>query len=98
MEDDRYQAVTLNVTKEQTTITAQSTEEGEGPEGIASKLNGGELRIGFNAQYIQDFLNVINSKEVLFSCKDANSQADLRPVTDETQLRIFGIRMPIRRD
>ncbi len=65
MADDRSQAVTLNVTKEQTTITAQSPDEGKGLEVIASKLNGDALRIGFNAQYIQDFLNVINSKEGL---------------------------------
>jgi len=98
MADDRSQAVTLNVTKEQTTITAQSPEEGEGLEVIASKLNGDELRIGFNAQYIQDFLSVINSKEVLFSFKDANSQAEFRPVTDETELRFFAIIMPMRVD
>src|SRR6266404_2688081 len=98
MADDRSQAVTLNVTKEQTTITAQSPDEGEGLEVIASKLNGDELRIGFNAQYIQDFLNVINSKEVLFSFKDANSQAEFRPVTDETELRFFAIIMPMRVD
>jgi DNA polymerase-3 subunit beta len=98
MADNRSYAVTLEINKEQTTITAQSPEEGEGLEVIASTLNGEDLRIGFNAQYVLDFLNVINSEQVLFTFKDGNCQTEFRPVTDETDLRFFTIIMPMRVD
>ena len=38
--------------------------------------------MGFNAQYLQDFLNVVSDGQVAFEFKDGNSQAQLRPLAD----------------
>jgi len=35
--------------------------------------------IGFNAQYLQEFLNVVGDAKVAFEFKDGNSQAQLKP-------------------
>jgi DNA polymerase-3 subunit beta len=35
--------------------------------------------IGFNAQYLQEFLNVIGDAKIAFEFKDGNSQAQLKP-------------------
>nr|MBA2503990.1 DNA polymerase III subunit beta [Pyrinomonadaceae bacterium] len=43
---------------------------------------GEEVQIGFNAQYLQDFLNVVGDGSVAVEFKDSNSQAQLKPAGD----------------
>jgi len=52
-------------------------------ETLDNRLCSRRLRLGFNAQYLQDFLNVVGSEKVAFEFKDGNSQAQLRPVSDD---------------
>ena len=63
-------------------ISSQNAEEGEASETIQTDYTGEETDIGFNAQYLQDFLNVIGDGKVAFEFKDGNSQAQLRPADD----------------
>ncbi len=65
--------------RSQLVISAQNAEEGEARETVQTDYNGEETDIGFNAQYLQDFLNVIGDGSVAFEFKDGNSQAQLRP-------------------
>lgn len=83
MADDRSHAIRLHLTKEQLLISSQNAEEGEARETVGTDFSGDETEIGFNAQYLQDFLNVVGSEQVQFEFKDGNSQAQLRPVTEE---------------
>jgi len=82
MADDRSHAIRFHLEKGQLVITSQTAEEGEARETLATEYEGDDLEIGFNAQYLQDFLNVIGPGQVAFEFKDANSQAQLRPVSD----------------
>jgi DNA polymerase-3 subunit beta len=83
MADDRSRAIRMHLTKEQLLISSQNAEEGEARETIATDFDGEETEIGFNAQYLLDFLNVVGSERVNFEFKDGNSQAQLRPVTED---------------
>jgi DNA polymerase III subunit beta len=83
MADDRSHAVRFHLSKEQLLISSQNAEEGEARETLGTDFAGEETEIGFNAQYLQDFLNVVGSEKVAFEFKDGNSQAQLRPVSDE---------------
>lgn len=83
MADDRSHAIRMHLAKEQLLISSQNAEEGEARETISTNFAGDETEIGFNAQYLQDFLNVVGSEQVNFEFKDGNSQAQLRPVTEE---------------
>ncbi|HJS23411.1 MAG TPA: DNA polymerase III subunit beta, partial [Pyrinomonadaceae bacterium] len=83
MADDRSHAIRMHLAKEQLLISSQNAEEGEARETLATNFDGDETEIGFNAQYLQDFLNVVGSEQVNFEFKDGNSQAQLRPVTEE---------------
>lgn len=83
MADDRSHAIRMHLAKEQLLISSQNAEEGEARETLTTNFNGDETEIGFNAQYLQDFLNVVGSEQVNFEFKDGNSQAQLRPVTEE---------------
>lgn len=82
MADDRSHAIRFHLSKEQLLISAQNSDEGEARETVETDYTGDDTDIGFNAQYLQDFLNVVRSEKVAFEFKDGNSQAQLRPVGD----------------
>jgi len=79
MADDRSHAIRFHLVPNQLQITSQNAEEGEARETVATDYAGDETEIGFNAQYLQDFLNVVGEGQVAFEFKDGNSQAQLRP-------------------
>lgn len=83
MADDRSHAIRFHLEPNQLVISSQNAEEGEARESVVTEYQGDEVEIGFNAQYLQDFLNVIGPGQVAFEFKDANSQAQLRPVSDD---------------
>ena len=82
MADDRSHAIRFHLVPNQLQISSQNAEEGEARETVATDYAGEEAEIGFNAQYLQDFLNVVGEGQVTFEFKDGNSQAQLRPSTD----------------
>ena len=53
------------------------------------------MEIGFNAQYLLDFLSVVGSDEVVLELRDAESQGLLRPAGDEQENYRYVI-MPMR--
>ena len=63
MADERTRSVRLTIKPNEIEIGAQSSEEGEADEKIAADYAGEEVTIGFNAQYLQEFLNVVGSTE-----------------------------------
>ncbi len=85
MADDRSHAIRFHLSKEQLLISSQNAEEGEARETVETDFAGDDTDIGFNAQYLQEFLNVVGSEKVTFEFKDGNSQAQLSPATDEKQ-------------
>jgi DNA polymerase-3 subunit beta len=82
MADDRSHAIRFHLVPNQLQISSQNAEEGEARETVATDYAGEEAEIGFNAQYLQDFLNVVGEGQVTFEFKDGNSQAQLRPSTE----------------
>ena len=83
MADDRSHAIRFQLQPGNLHISSQTAEEGEARETVATEYAGEETEIGFNAAYLQDFLNVVNDGSVTFEFKDANSQAQLRPTSDD---------------
>jgi DNA polymerase-3 subunit beta len=61
MADERTRSVKLQIKPNEIQISSQAAEEGEADEIISADYQGEEVQIGFNAQYLQDFLNVIGS-------------------------------------
>jgi DNA polymerase-3 subunit beta len=61
MADERTRSVRLTLRGNEIEIGAQSSEEGEANEKVAAQYSGDEITIGFNAQYLQDFLNVVSA-------------------------------------
>jgi len=82
MADERSHGVKVDLATGKLSITSQSADVGEAKEVIPLDYTGDNLSIGFNAQYVLDFLGVVGTDEVLFEFKDEQSPALLRPSGD----------------
>ena len=63
MADERTRSVRLTIKPNEIEIGAQSSEEGEAQERVTADYTGEEVSIGFNSQYLQDFLNIVGAGE-----------------------------------
>ena len=63
MADERTRSVRLTIRENEIEIGAQSSEEGEANEKVTAEYTGEEVQVGFNAQYLQEFLNVVGAGE-----------------------------------
>lgn len=63
MADERTRSVRMTIRAGEIEIGAQSSEEGEANEKVAAAYTGEEVSVGFNSQYLQDFLNVVGAGE-----------------------------------
>jgi len=83
MADERSHGVKFELSNNKLEITSQSTDVGESQEAIPVDYSGDKLTIGFNAQYLIDFLNVVGTGEVALEFKDEQSPVLMRPIGDE---------------
>ena len=93
--DQRSHAVKFVLAKEGVEISASSPEFGEAKEAIEKEFNGDPLAIGFNAQYLLDFLNAASEGPISFELKDEQSAGQLRPMAGEST-RYRYVVMPMR--
>jgi DNA polymerase III subunit beta len=93
--DERSRAVRLKLEKGELKLSASSTETGESEDSIETDYNGEPLTIGFNAQYITDFLKATGAGDVRLELKDAQSAGQLRPAEGEDYKYRY-IVMPMR--
>ncbi len=63
MADERNRSIRLTVREGEVELSAQSTEEGEGNEVVTADYSGEEIQLGFNWQYLQDFLNTVSADQ-----------------------------------
>jgi DNA polymerase-3 subunit beta len=93
--DERSRAVRLRLEKGELKISASSTETGESEDSIEIAYDGEPMAIGFNAQYLMDFIKATGSCEVKLELKDAQSAGQLRPAEGE-EYKYRYIVMPMR--
>lgn len=63
MADERTRSVKITIRAGEIEIGAQSSEEGEASEKVSADYTGEEVQIGFNSQYLQEFLNVVGATD-----------------------------------
>lgn len=93
--DERSRAVRLKLEKGELKLSASSTETGESEDSLETDYNGEPLTVGFNAQYILDFLKAIGPGDVRLELKDSQSAGQLRPA-DSEDYKYRYIVMPMR--
>ena len=94
--DERSRAMRLQVDKERVEFFCSSGEYGEAREVVDAQYQGEALQIGFNYQYLLDFLGVLGEGgRIRLELKDEQSAGQLRP-TDEETYRYRYVVMPMR--
>jgi DNA polymerase-3 subunit beta len=95
LSSERGRAVRIAVESGTLEVSASSPELGEAREALAIDYAGDGAEIGFNAQYLVDFLQAVGTEQVQLELKDAESQGVLRPV-GETEGEYRYVVMPMR--
>ena len=80
LSNERSRAVKFEIDKGKVEVTSSSSEFGEAREQLPVDYAGTAMTISFNAQYVLDFLNVVETDSVSLSLKDEVSQAVMKPV------------------
>src|ERR1700746_2153763 len=93
--DERSRAVRIKLEKGELKLSASSTESGESEDSLETNYNGDALTVGFNAQYITDFLRAAGNGDVRLELKDSQSAGQLRPADGE-DYNYPSIVMPMR--
>jgi DNA polymerase-3 subunit beta len=94
--DERSRAIRLQLDKDKMEIFSSSGDFGEAHETLEVQYPGQPLQIGFNYQYLLDFLSVVgDGGKVRLELKDEQSAGQLRPVEDKAW-RYRYVVMPMR--
>ena len=95
LSNERSRAVKVQIDKGKVEIASSSPEFGEAKEILMVDYAGAPVTICFNAQYVLDFLGVVETDSVSLDFKDEMSQAVLKPVGAEGYEYTYVI-MPMR--
>jgi DNA polymerase-3 subunit beta len=95
--DERSRAVKMRLEQNELKLVGQSTDSGESEETIETPYNYDPIIMGFNAEYIEEFLRAIGTTgEVRLEFKDAQSAGQLRPEDPDSPFKYRYIIMPMR--
>jgi DNA polymerase-3 subunit beta len=93
--DERSRAIRVRAGDGEVKVHSSVSETGESEESIPAPYDGPAVEIGFNAQYLLDFLRAVESKQVSFLFKDPHSAGELRPGGEKPENYRYVI-MPMR--
>ena len=93
--DERNRSIRLTVREGEIEVTAQSTEEGEGSEIVQAEYKGDDMTLGFNWQYLLEFLTNAATGDVELAADDA-SAVETTTETDGDKVRVREGRAPQR--
>src|ERR1700732_245892 len=95
--DERSGAIKIRLEQNELKLSSSSTDAGESEDTIETPYNYDPLVVGFNSQYLIDFLKAIgNSGEVRLEFKDAQSAGQMRPEDANEDVKYRYILMPMR--
>ena len=94
--DERSRAIRLQILNGELKVHSSISETGESEETIPVEYSGSDVEVGFNAQYLLDFLRTVEGSEIEFHFKDANSAGELRPHDGSAETVYRYVVMPMR--
>jgi len=95
LSDERSRTVRISLGKGILEVTASHSDLGEAHETLEVNYSKEELQVGFNYQYLLDFLTTADESQVNFEFKDSESAAQLRTVSG-TEYNYRYVVMPMR--
>ncbi|MBX2988110.1 MAG: DNA polymerase III subunit beta [Bdellovibrionaceae bacterium] len=93
MANEKSKAVLLNLSNGRMEISSNNPELGDAKDEIEVQYAGHDIKVGFNARYIQDILGAIQQDEIDFELNDQLSPGLMRPHADATYTCVI---MPMR--
>jgi DNA polymerase III subunit beta len=95
--DERSGAIKIRLEQNELKLSSSSTDSGESEDTIETPYNYDPLVVGFNSQYLIDFLKAIGTTgEVRLEFKDAQSAGQMRPEDGSDDVKYRYILMPMR--
>jgi len=95
--DERSGAIRLRLDKNEIRISSSSTETGESEDSIETTYQADPMVIGFNSQYLLDFLKAASAGDVRLEFKDPQSAGQLRPESNgDADFKYRYVVMPMR--
>jgi DNA polymerase-3 subunit beta len=95
--DERSGAIKIRLEQNELKLSSSSTDSGESEDTIETPYNYDPIVVGFNSQYLIDFLKAIgNTGEVRMEFKDAQSAGQMRPEDGSEDVKYRYILMPMR--
>jgi len=92
---EKSKGIKFELKKDELKMFSSNPEIGEARDRLEVEYQGKELEIGFNAQYLLDFLGTVTSEKVRFEVKDENSAVLIKPEPEEKGLYLY-ILMPMK--
>jgi len=92
---ERSRGIRFNIEPDQIKLYSSNPEIGEARDKVGVDYSGKEMEIGFNSQYLLDFLTAIRSDKVRLELKDENSAVLLKPATDD-EIKYLYVLMPMK--
>ena len=77
-------------------VYSSLSETGESEESLIAEYTGDQVEIGFNAQYMLDFLKAVPEESVAFHFRDPHSAGEMRPSAAELAYNYRYVIMPMR--
>ena len=95
LSSDRSKGIKFYIEKNKMRLFSSSPEIGEAKDRLGVEYKGDDIEIGFNSQYLLDFLMTVNSERVVFEIRDENSAVLLKPETEDAIKNIY-VLMPMK--
>lgn len=92
---EKSKGIKFDIKQGELRLFSSNPEMGEARDKLDIEYQGKELEIGFNSQYLLDFLATVNSEKVRFEIKDENSAVLIKPEEEEKGIYLY-ILMPMK--
>ncbi|HOI44391.1 MAG TPA: DNA polymerase III subunit beta [Candidatus Aminicenantes bacterium] len=92
---ERSRGIKFYLEKNKVRLYSSNPEIGEARDKLDVEYTGQDLEIGFNSQYLLDFLTTVTGERVCFEIRDENSAVLLRPEAEDGVKNIY-VLMPMK--
>jgi len=92
---ERSKGIKLSISNGQISLFSSNPEIGEARDKVNAEYEGAELEIGFNSQYLLDFLTTAKAEKIRIELKDENSAVLMKP-DGEDEIQYQYVLMPMK--
>jgi DNA polymerase-3 subunit beta len=96
MASERVEGIKFSLKKDSLEFSSYNQDFGDAKEELGVKYEGPPLEIGFNARYLMDIFNVMDTDELIMELKDEGSPGMIKPLSSKETPDQLCIIMPMR--